>query len=112
MSNEKQNVQIFMAPQEFPCGPKSSCCGPVGQSIEEIQRLKTAIEQETGCLVELFSVKDNEDMKNHTHILQLVASLGAKATPVIALNGEVVLMGNPNPEQVVSEIKKKVSSSI
>ena len=109
MSDEKQSVQIFMAPQEFPCGPKSSCCGPTGQSIEEMQRLKTAIEQETGCPVELFSIKDNNDMKNHPNILQLVSSLGAMATPIIALNGEAVSMGNSKPVEVVAAIKEKMA---
>ena len=32
MSENEQKVHIFTAPQEFPCGKDSTCCGPVGQS--------------------------------------------------------------------------------
>jgi hypothetical protein len=43
--NEKNKViKIFTMKQEFPCGPQSTCCGPVGQTEEEISELKNAIE--------------------------------------------------------------------
>ena len=45
MSDKKKEVKIFTMEQQFPCGPKSSCCGPIGQSEQEVTSLKTAIEK-------------------------------------------------------------------
>lgn len=104
MKSEK-TVRIFMLPQEFPCGEQSSCCGPVGQSEEEIQSLKSSIEKELGYEVEVLNVKNDDDMRGHPRIAQLFQSLGAAALPIVALEDEVVSMGNCTPEEVVATIR-------
>lgn len=102
-------VKIFMLPQQFPCGPQSSCCGPIGQMEEEIQNLKSAVEKEIGCQVEVLNVMDGNDMRNHLQTVRLVRAFGAMALPIITLNEEVVSMGNPTPEQTVLAIKEKMN---
>lgn len=108
MSNNK-TLRIFMLPQEFPCGEQSSCCGPVGQSEDQIQNLKSGIEKELGYEVEVIDVKNNKDMRNHPQVMQLVNSLGPRALPVLALEDKIVSMGNPAPEEAVTAIREKTS---
>lgn len=107
--NDNKSVRVFMMPQQFPCGPQSSCCGPIGQTEEEIQSLKSTIEKETGWLVEVVNVTNAHDMKNYPQIVRLLQSFGAMALPILALDGEVVSLGNPTPEQAVSAIKEKTN---
>ena len=96
-----------MMPQEFPCGEQSSCCGPIGQSEQEIQNLKSGIEKELACEVEVLNVKNDDDMRNHPRIVQLVHSLGPKALPILTLEDEVVSMANPTPEKAITAIREK-----
>mgnify|MGYP005839458375 CR=1 FL=1 len=102
-------VRIFMMPQQFPCGPQSSCCGPIGQTEEEIEILKEAIQKDIGCSVEVLNVTNGNDMKKHLDVLRLVRSFGYMALPIITLNGEVVSIGNPKPEEAVLAIKEKMA---
>jgi len=95
-----------MMPQDFPCGEQSSCCGPIGQSEQEIQNLKSSIENKLGYQVEVLNVKNDDDMRNHPRIVQLLHSFGPAALPIIALEDEVVSMGNLTPEKAVAEIRK------
>lgn len=101
-------IKIFMMPQQFPCGPQSSCCGPIGQNEEEIQALKEAIEKNIGCNVEVLNVTNGNDMRKHLEILRLIRSLSPMALPIIVLNGEVVSIGNPDPEEAIMAIKEKM----
>ena len=107
MVNDNKTITIFIIPQQFPCGTDSSCCGPVGQTEEEIQQLKSALEKEIDCQVEVVDVTNGDEMKNHLEIVRLVRSLGPAALPIIVLDNEVVLMGNPNPQEVISAIQDR-----
>lgn len=104
-----RTVRIFMIPQQYPCGPNSSCCGPIGQSEEEVQNLRAAIERELGCGVEVINAMDGSIMKNHLSVLRLLRSFGAVALPIIALDGEVVSMGNPTHEEAVSALRERIN---
>jgi len=110
--NSKKILKIFMMPQDFPCGEQSSCCGPIGQSEKEIQDLKSSIENELGYQVEVLNVKNDDDMRNHPRIVQLLHSFGPAALPIIALEDEVVSMGNPTPEKAVAAIREKTETQI
>jgi len=109
MSTNNKNVKIFMIPQQFPCGPQSTCCGPIGQTEEEIQSLKNAIEREIKCNVEVVNVMNEKEMRRHLEILQLIRSLGLMALPIITIDDEVVSMGNPKPEEAISAIREKIN---
>lgn len=110
MSNTK-TVRIFMMFQQFPCGPQSSCCGPVGQTEEEIQSLKGAIEKETGYQVAVLNVANDGEITDYPQIVRILDSFGTGALPIITLDGEVVSLGNPTPEQAVLALRDKINQS-
>jgi len=107
--NDNKSVRIFMLPLQFPCGAEAACCGPIGQSEEEIQILKSTIEKEIGCQVEVLNVTNGNEMGNHSQIVQLVQAFGPMALPIIALDGEVACMGTPTPEEAVSAIREQIN---
>lgn len=109
MTTNNKTVKIFMMPQQFPCGPDSACCGPIGQTEEEVQNLKTTMERELDCLVEVLNVTNGSEMKNHVPVVRLVRSFGPMALPIIALDGEVVSMGTPTPEEAILAVKEKMN---
>ncbi len=109
--NTNKTARIFRMPLQFPCGPEASCCGPTGQSDEEIQKIVNAVEKEIGCNSKVYSVTDEESMKDYSQVAQLVRTFGQMALPVIILDEEVVSMGNPTPEQAVAAIKEKINLS-
>ena len=106
--NSNKTLRIFMLPQEFPCGEQSSCCGPIGQSEEEIESLKSSIENQLDYKIEVLNVKDDDAMKNHPQIVKLVRSLGPTALPILALEDEVVSMAEIAPEKAIAAIREKV----
>jgi exo-beta-1,3-glucanase (GH17 family) len=106
MSNNKV-VRVFTMEQQFPCGPKSSCCGPIGQSKEEVAVLKNAIE-ELGVAVEVYYIQNMEDVEDQPQVLKLLRTFGPGAIPIITIGDEVVCMGNSDVSEMVSAIKAKL----
>ncbi len=103
-------VKIFSMPQEFPCGVGSSCCGPIGQTEEEINALKTGLEQRLQVKVETLNVKDGKAMREHRQILGLLRSFGWGVLPIIAVGDEVVSMGIPGSlEDAITAIQSKLN---
>ncbi len=98
-----------MMDQQFPCGPQSSCCGPIGQTEQEVQNLKSLLEKELECRVEVLNVTKEADMKDHLPVARLFRSFGPAALPIIALDGEVVSMGIPTPKEAVLAVKEKMN---
>lgn len=108
MANDNKEVKIFTMEQRFPCGPKSSCCGPVGQSKEEVESLKTAIEK-LGVNVETYDVQKMENLENYTQVYKLIRAFGTKAIPVITVGNEVACMGKSDISEIASAVKSKLS---
>ncbi len=106
--NSNKTLRIFMLPREFPCGEQSSCCGPIGQSEEEIESLKSSIENQLDYKVEVLNVKDDDVMKNHAQVVKLFRSLGPTALPILSLGDEVVSMAEIAPEKAIAAIREKV----
>jgi len=96
-------------PLQFPCGPQSACCGPIGQSHEEMQKLKEQIEKGLSVKVEVKNVVKGEDMKDHREISALFRTFGPMSLPIIAIEDEVVFMGNPTPEEAIAALREKIS---
>ncbi|MHC4646945.1 MAG: hypothetical protein ACYTBJ_15720 [Planctomycetota bacterium] len=107
----QETVRIFIMPQEFPCGEQSSCCGPIGQSAEEIDGLKSSIEKQLGYEVEVLNVRSDDDMRDYPQIARLFQSLGAAALPILAFEDEVVSMGDSTPEKVVPAIRENTEKN-
>jgi len=108
MSQNSKAVRIFTMPLQFPCGPQSACCGPVGQSDEDVQKLKELIEKGLSVKVEVKNVVKGEDMKDHREISALFRTFGPMSLPIIAIGEEVVSMGNPAPDEAVAALREKL----
>lgn len=105
-------IKIFTMPQELPCGPGSSCCGPIGQTEEEVQTLKQGLEKALGLPVHTFNVKNGAEMKDHRPILALLRSFGWGVLPIIALNDEVVSMGQPSVDEAAAALRDKLNPQL
>lgn len=108
MSQNNKVVRIFTMPLQFPCGPQAACCGPIGQSDEDIQNLKESIEKELNVQVEVRNVIKGEDMRDYRQISGLFRSFGPMSLPIIAIDDEVVSMGNPTPQEAIAAIQEKI----
>lgn len=108
MSVDGKTVKIYMMPLEYPCGPQSSCCGPIGQSAEVIQELKNAIEKELNLAVDVINVREGVNM-SELQVIKLLNTFGAIALPIIALDGKVVSMGNPSSQDAIQTIRQKLT---
>jgi len=107
MAFDEKVVKIFMMPRQSPCGPGSSCCGPVGQTDDEIAKLKRGIELGLSCKVEVFDATDGQDMKNNRAIFPTIHSFGFKALPLIVIDDDVICMGTIEPNEAVQAINRK-----
>lgn len=111
--NQSRTVRLYYVPQTFPCGENSTCCGPIGQSEEELRQYKTVIEQSLpGVAVQLINVSKESgaklNMGRDAAVFKLLNSFGYQACPIFAVNGEVVSIGPPAVSELVSLLKAKV----
>jgi len=109
MTTNSHTVRLFTVPQQFPCGPQSSCCGPTGQSEEEIRELTDAIEREIGCPVEIVNVTEYGEAMKHPGVVRLLQSFGPAALPIITIDKEVVSMGNATADEAVAAIREAMA---
>ena len=107
----KLTVKLFTAPFVFPCGPNSDCCSPVGQSEEEVKILKEGLEQALDINVEVITLTDGKMMREYRDILKVFHSFSWNAIPIIAMNGEVVSMGESDVGRLVGTLKEKLTST-
>ncbi len=105
--SEQKIVRIFTAPLEFPCGPKSSCCGPIGQSDDDVKKLSDAI-TDLGVGVEVCNVKEDGFAGQFPSVASLLSSYGPGIIPILAIGDEVISMGTPAPEEAVQAVKEKL----
>jgi hypothetical protein len=107
-NNNHKIVRIFTMPLQYPCGPEAACCGPVGQSEEEVRKLKEAIEKGLSVHVEVRNVTTGKDMRDFRPILGLLRTFGPTSLPFIAIADEVVSMGSSAPEEAVAALREKL----
>jgi hypothetical protein len=107
MENNKKIAKIFTMEQQFPCGPNSSCCGPIGQSEQEIFALKNAIEK-LGLEVEVYDVQKMKNLQENPQVFKLFRTFGPQAIPVITVGDEVACMGQSEINETVLAIKNKL----
>ncbi|MCM8820514.1 MAG: arsenic metallochaperone ArsD family protein [Candidatus Omnitrophica bacterium] len=104
---EKKTVKIFTMEQQFPCGPNSSCCGPIGQSEEEISALKSNIEN-LGFEVEVYNVQKAKVVQENPQIFKLLHTFGPMAVPIITIGDEIASIGQAEIDEIVTTIKTKI----
>ena len=107
MGKNDKVVKIFTMEQQFPCGPRSSCCGPIGQSEEEVMVLKNEIEK-LGLEVEVYDVRRMKNLWENPQVFKLLRTFGPQAIPVIAVDNEVACIGQAEVSDIVSAIKSKL----
>lgn len=109
-------VLLYYAPQAFPCGENSTCCGPTGQTEQELQQYRAAVEQALPDVqVQTINVdkasggklKMNRDLA----VFKLLNNFGYAACPIFAVNGEVISMGPPVIDELVGLVKEKLGAT-
>ncbi len=108
MSVNNKVVRIFTLPLQFPCGPNSSCCGPIGQTEEEIKKLSDAIKN-LGVEVEVYNITEKDISKKFPSVVKLLTSFGPGIVPVLAIGDEVISVGRLTPEEAVKAIKENIN---
>lgn len=113
---EPNTVLLYYVPQTFPCGENSSCCGPTGQSEEELQQYRTAIEKALpGVTVQTINVDKKSggklNMSRDLAVFKLLNSFGHAACPIFAVNGEVVSLGPPRGDELIGLLKEKLPAT-
>jgi len=111
MNEAKRVIQLYYLPQSFPCGPQSSCCGPVGQSDEELRNYM--IEVETllpGVRVQTIDVSKKLNLGRDLPAVKLLNTFGPAACPIFALNSEVISIGPPSMPELVELVKAKLAA--
>ena len=104
---DKKTVRIFTFPLQFPCGENSSCCGPIGQSDEDVKKLSDAI-GDLDIEVESHNIMEDGFAGRFPFIDNLLGSFGPGIVPILAIGEEVVSMGAPTPEEAVQAVKEKL----
>lgn len=107
MNKNNKIAKIFTMEQQFPCGQDSSCCGPIGQSEQEVTALRNAIEK-LGLEVEIYDVQKIGNLKENPSVFKLFRTFGPNAVPIIAVDNEVVCMGKSATEEVISAVKSRL----
>jgi hypothetical protein len=106
MSDER-TVKVFTMEQQFPCGPQASCCGPIGQSEEDVKKIADAI-RDLGVGVEVYNVMEDGFARRFPSIANLLGSFGPGIVPILAIGDEVISMGIPTPEEAAQAVKEKL----
>jgi hypothetical protein len=107
MNKNSKVAKIFTLEQQFPCGPKSSCCGPIGQSEQEVTALKNAIEK-LGIEVEIYDVQKIKNLQENPKVFKLFRTFGPQAIPVITVGNDVACMGKSEISETIAAIKSKL----
>lgn len=105
-------IRLYYLPQTFPCGPKSSCCGPVGQSEDELKDYVNQLETSLpGVQVQTIDVSQKLSLERDHAVVKLLNTFGGMACPIFALDGEVISMGPPAIPELVEMVKTKLSAA-
>lgn len=106
----KTVVRLYYQPQSLPCGPNSSCCGPVGQDEWEMLGYSTELEHRVqGIKVEVVDASQRLNLGRDLPVIKLLNTFGAAACPIFTVNDEVVSMGPPAMDELVTLVREKIS---
>jgi len=107
MNKNNKVAKIFTAPLQFPCGPNSSCCGPTGQSEDDVKKLSDAI-RDLGVGVEVHNIMEDGFASRYPNVANLLGSFGPGIVPILAIGDEVISIGTPTIEEAVQAVKEKL----
>lgn len=111
MSETSSTLRLYYIPQSFPCGPQSSCCGPVGQSDEELRNYMIQLESSLpGVKVHTIDMSQKLNLGRDLHAVKLLNTFGAAACPIFMIDREVVSMGPPSIPELVQLLRAKLEA--
>lgn len=99
-------LKIFTVPKQFPCGPQSSCCGPIGLSEDEVNSLVNVVKKVFDGEIKVFNLMEKDVQKDNKQVVSLVVSLGWGCLPIISLDNKIISVGRPSNEQELLEALK------
>ena len=109
MMDAKPTIRLYYVPQSFPCGPQSACCGPSGQTEEELRTYQNQLQEALpGVELQTIDLTRRTNLGRDLPALKLYNTFGPSACPVITVNGEVVSMGIPSMPELVGLVKAKL----
>lgn len=112
MSETLPVVRLYYLPQQFPCGPQSSCCGPVGQSAEEVGRYVDGLTATLpGIHVETVDASKKLNVRDHGPVIKLLNTFGANACPILTVGTEVLSMGPPMIPELVHLLRGRLAAA-
>lgn len=106
MEKNNKQLKIFTVPQQFPCGPKSSCCGPIGLTEDEVNSLVNTVKKIFTGEIKVLNLLEKEVQKNNREVVSLVSSLGWGCLPIISLNNKIISVGKPSSDEELLETLK------
>jgi hypothetical protein len=106
MDKNNKLLKIFTVPQQFPCGPQSSCCGPIGLTEEEVNSLVESVKKVFDGDIVVLNLLEPQIQKNNREVVSLVASLGWGCLPIISLDSKIVSVGKPSSDKELEDVLK------
>lgn len=111
MSETNSTIRLYYVPQSFPCGPQSSCCGPVGQSEEELRHYVMQLEASLpGIKVQTIDMSQKLNLGRDLAAIKLLNTFGAAASPIVVVDSDVVSMGPPSVPELIQALKAKLEA--
>jgi hypothetical protein len=112
MNETKATLRLYYLPQSFPCGPESACCGPVGQSEEELRGYAMHLREALpGVELEAIDMSGKTNLGRDLAAIKLLNTFGAAACPIVTVNGEVVSMGPPSISELIELAGTKLNGA-
>lgn len=112
MSEANWIVRLYYMPQSFPCGPQSSCCGPVGQSGEELRDYMIQLEAGVpGVRVQTVDMSQKLNLGSDLPAIKLLNTFGAAVCPIFMVDREIVSMGPPAIPELIELVKAKLAAA-
>lgn len=112
MSETSSMIRLYYMPQSFPCGPQSSCCGPVGQSEEELREYVVQLESSLpGVKIQPVDISKKLNLGRDLPAIKLLNTFGAAACPIFVLGEDVVSVGPPSMPELANLLREKLAGA-
>jgi len=112
MREESRTIRVYTMPLEMPCGPAASCCGPIGQTEEEIEQLRWGLEHTVlGAWVEIINIRQKLNLQRDAAALTVLQAFGPMALPVLTVDGQIVSIGPPEVPELVAKLRATFASA-
>ncbi len=110
---KSMTIRLYYTPQVFPCGEQSTCCGPVGQSEEELQGyvsvLKEALPEVDVECVDVGTLADENAAEATAVVSRLIGSFGKQACPLFVHGNDVLSMGPADMGELIQTMRGRAA---